>query len=124
MPLIEYLENILVYIGSLTKIFLEAMGILTVLLGVIINFRYLISLCRHPSHRNYIIVRTRIGQSLALALEFQLGADVVSTTLSATYGNFAKLAIIALIRTFLNYFLSQEMKEFDTLNSSSPQKQL
>lgn len=118
----EHLENILIYIGGLAKILLEALGILTVILGVVVHFRYIIRLFHRPTNRHYIIVRTRIAQSLALALEFQLGADVVATTLSSTYGNFAKLAIVALIRTFLNYFLSKEMKELEELYLDSHRK--
>ncbi len=46
-----------------------------------------------------------------LALEFQLGADILSTTLSSTFDSLGKLGIVALIRTFLNYFLTQELNQ-------------
>jgi uncharacterized membrane protein len=45
-----------------------------------------------------------------MALEFQLGADIVATTASPTGGNLLQLAAIALIRTFLNVFLAREIE--------------
>jgi uncharacterized membrane protein len=47
---------------------------------------------------------------LALALEFQLGADILGTTVTPTLDSLTKLALIAVIRTFLNYFLSKELE--------------
>ena len=47
----------------------------------------------------------------ALALEFQLGADILSTAVAPTWNEIGKLGAIAIIRTALNYFLSKEMKE-------------
>ena len=55
-------------------------------------------------------MRLRFGLWLALALEFQLGADILSTTVAPTTQDLARLALIAIIRTFLNYFLSKEME--------------
>lgn len=54
-------------------------------------------------------MRTRFGSWLALALEFQLAADILATTINPSLDELLKLAIIAVIRTFLNYFLSREL---------------
>ncbi len=56
-------------------------------------------------------LRLQFGQWLALALEFQLGADILATTLAPTFEALGKLGAIALIRTFLNYFLNKELME-------------
>jgi uncharacterized membrane protein len=45
-----------------------------------------------------------------LALEFQLGADIVATTINPSDTNLIQLAVIALIRTFLNIFLGREIE--------------
>jgi len=47
---------------------------------------------------------------LAMALEFQLGADIVSTTTSPSERNLLQLALVAVIRTFLNVFLAKEIE--------------
>ena len=52
-----------------------------------------------------------LARYLALALEFQLGADILSTAVAPTWNEIGQLGAIAIIRTALNYFLSREMKD-------------
>jgi len=56
-------------------------------------------------------LRIRLGSWLAIALEFQLGADIVATTVQPSAEALIQLGVIALIRTFLNYFLGRELAE-------------
>ena len=51
------------------------------------------------------------GGWLVVALEFQLAADILGTIVSPTSAHLIELGAIALIRTFLNYFLGKELKE-------------
>jgi uncharacterized membrane protein len=44
-------------------------------------------------------------------LEFQLAADIVGTIVSPTTGHLIELGAVAVIRTFLNYFLGKELRE-------------
>lgn len=55
------------------------------------------------------IVRLRLGRWLALALEFELGADILRTAIAPTWNEIGQLAAIATIRTLLNYFLQEEI---------------
>ena len=50
------------------------------------------------------------GDWLATALEFQLAADILATTVDPDLDSLIKLGIIAVIRTFLNYFLIKELE--------------
>lgn len=54
--------------------------------------------------------RLAFGNWLATALEFQLGADILITTIEPDTESLIKLAVIAVIRTFLNFFLSKELE--------------
>jgi uncharacterized membrane protein len=54
-------------------------------------------------------VRLRLGRWLALALEFELAADVARTAVAPNWTQIGQLAAIATIRTLLNYFLQQEI---------------
>ncbi|GCE22774.1 DUF1622 domain-containing protein [Dictyobacter kobayashii] len=54
-------------------------------------------------------IRLRLGRWLALALEFELGADILRTAIAPTWSEIGQLAAIATIRTLLNYFLQQEI---------------
>jgi uncharacterized membrane protein len=55
-------------------------------------------------------VRLAFARHLALALEFQLAADILSTAIAPSWDRIGKLAAIAVIRTALNYFLMLEMR--------------
>ena len=56
-------------------------------------------------------IRLVLARYLAMALEFQLGADILSTAVAPTWNEIGKLGTIAVIRTTLNFFLSREMQE-------------
>ncbi len=54
-------------------------------------------------------VRLRLGRWLALALEFELGADILRTAVAPTWNEIGQLAAIVVLRTALNYFLQLEI---------------
>lgn len=54
-------------------------------------------------------LRLGLGRWLAVALEFELAADVLRTAISPTWQEIGMLAAIAAIRTGLNYFLQLEI---------------
>ena len=56
-------------------------------------------------------VRLTLGRFLALALEFQLGADILSTAIAPSWDQIGKLGAVAIIRTALNYFLTKELRD-------------
>ncbi len=47
---------------------------------------------------------------LVAALTFQLGADIVATSYAPTWDELGRLAVVALVRTFLSYFLDREVE--------------
>jgi uncharacterized membrane protein len=56
----------------------------------------------------------RFGVWLLLGLQFALAADIVRSVISPSWNDIARLAAIALIRTFLNYFLERDMVEAES----------
>jgi uncharacterized membrane protein len=58
-------------------------------------------------------IRLTLGRSLALALEFQLAADILGTALNPTLRDIGLLAAIVILRTLLNYFLGKEIDAAD-----------
>jgi uncharacterized membrane protein len=91
---------------------LEALSVGTVLVGLLATLRQARCLRRagNRSLRPTASARLTFGSWLSLALEFQLGADIVSTTSSPTRDNLIQLAVVAVIRTFLNVFLARELE--------------
>ena len=59
----------------------------------------------------------RFATWILLALEFALAADIVRTAVAPTWDDITKLAVIAAIRTMLNYFLAKDIAEFDQAKS-------
>ena len=55
---------------------------------------------------------------ILLALEFALAADIVRTAVAPTWEDIWKLAVIAIIRTMLNYFLARDIADFSKLQSA------
>ena len=109
--MLEAIPNLLKVLGETTRVLLEGLSVFTVLYGLIALSRQALP---RPGHRlperPSNLVRLTFGSWLALALEFQLGADIVATTISPTETNLIQLAAIALIRTFLNIFLAREIE--------------
>ena len=54
-------------------------------------------------------VRLHLGRWLAVALEFELGADILRTAVAPTWSEIGQLAAIAGVRTALNFFLQKEI---------------
>lgn len=109
--MVEPLEQLLEQIVLLTTFCLEAISVLCVVVGLFKTALLAVRLNRRHYGDEFPFnqVRLRFGLWLALALEFQLGADILSTTVAPTTQALIKLALIAVIRTFLNYFLGREM---------------
>ena len=63
----------------------------------------------------------RFATWILLALEFALAADILRTAVAPTWEDISKLAVIAAIRTMLNYFLAKDIVAFDEARNPSPQ---
>jgi hypothetical protein len=60
----------------------------------------------------------QVATWILLALEFALAADLVRTAVAPTWDDISKLAVIATIRTMLNYFLAKDIAEFERVQQS------
>ena len=57
---------------------------------------------------------------LVLALEFELAADIIRTAISPSWNDIGQLGAIAVIRTFLNYFLERDIRELGEAAEAAP----
>ena len=122
--LIENLRAGLDHIGELTEIMLNVLSLVSIVAGVFIALIRSIqtrmhSPGLHPLHTNF---RMLFGGWLVVALEFQLAADIAGTIVSPTTAHLIELGAIAVIRTFLNYFLSKELREERELSNIRNEK--
>src|SRR6266540_531020 len=88
----------------------EAIGVVIVSVAIALAVvRYLVALVGQARPFPPEGLRLELGRSLALSLEFLLGADILRTAVEPSWDEIARLAAIATIRTGLNYFLQREI---------------
>lgn len=104
-------EELVINLVLWLKLVIEAIGALVIGIGMILAGVRFARSSFPPTVRDFIDVRLTLARLLAIALEFQLGADILSTAVAPSWDAIGKLSAIAVIRTALNYFLSREMQE-------------
>ncbi|TVT43674.1 DUF1622 domain-containing protein [Hymenobacter setariae] len=93
------------------KLGVELVGATIIALGIITAGTLLVKALVNRRTADFTAIRLTLARYLALALEFQLGADILSTAIAPSWEQIGKLGAIAVIRTALNFFLSKEMQE-------------
>lgn len=93
------------------RLAVETTGAVVIGLGVTIALVAFARALLARKAADFNAIRLVLARYLAMALEFQLGADILSTAVAPTWNEIGKLGAIAVIRTTLNYFLSREMQE-------------
>ena len=96
----------------------EIVAAVLIALGIVLTLARLIRVLSLPKYEGYEKSRLTLARFLALALEFQLAADVLATAVSPSWTQIGKLGAVAVIRTALNYFLAQEIKEEEEKETS------
>ncbi len=92
------------------RLAVEAVGASVIGIGVGLAIYQLVAHFKDEQSTNFNRVRLTLGKYLALALEFQVGADILSTAIAPSYEQIGKLGAIVVIRTLLNYFLTKELE--------------
>ncbi len=123
MPWLESSEALLQGLAGVVRLSLETLSVLCVVAGMIASFRLalpFLPVLAHRGRRPPNAIRISFGSWLSMALEFQLGADIVATTTAPTDSNLIQLATVAVIRTFLNVFLAKELEAERRLEQERP----
>jgi uncharacterized membrane protein len=104
-------ESTIINLIQWLKLIVETTGAVIIGLGAVTAIYQFIRTLIPPRLGNYNHIRLTLARHLALALEFQLGADILTTAVAPSWDQIGKLGAIAVIRTALNYFLTREMRE-------------
>ena len=107
----QTVESAIVAAAQWFKLGIETVGALVIGIGVALAIYQLVAHFRDEQPGNFNRVRLTLGKYLTLALEFQVGADILSTAIAPSWEQIGKLAAVAAIRTLLNYFLTKELVE-------------
>jgi uncharacterized membrane protein len=103
-------EETIASVVQYLKLAVETTGAAMVALGAAIAIVLFVRALLMGRADDFNAIRLVLARYLALALEFQLGADILSTAIAPSLEEIGKLGAIAVIRTGLNYFLSLEMQ--------------
>jgi uncharacterized membrane protein len=106
------LEELFKNFAEYVALTLEAISILVVAVGGLeAAYRSLWPLLRgHVDHGMRRSAWLSLARWLLLGLEFMLAADVVRTAISPDWEAIGQLGAIAVIRTFLNFFLERDLE--------------
>ncbi len=107
----ETVERAIVSAAQWLKLGVEAVGAIVIGAGVVLAIYQFVRHFRDEQPSNFNRVRLTLGKYLTLALEFQVGADILATAIAPSWEQIGKLGAIATIRTVLNYFLTRELVE-------------
>ena len=106
----DAIEGTIIVVVRWIKLGVEIFGAGLVTLGVCVAIAQLIRNLAARTLAEFTTTRLILARYLALALEFELGADILGTAISPSWDQIGKLGVVAVIRTGLNFFLSMEMK--------------
>lgn len=114
IPYAAETEQALAAIVQYLTFFAELCGALVIAVAVVRGiFRFLPHVAREtgPDDTYKEDIRLQLGKSLALALEFETGADILKTAVAPSFTIIAQLGAIIVLRTALNYFLERELRQ-------------
>ena len=108
------MEELFKELASYLALGVEAAAVLVIAFGAIEAFVRIVRLLsgKPTTHGQRKDVWLRFGVWLLLGLEFELAADIVRSVITPTWTEIGQLAAIAVIRTFLNYFLEKDIEKF------------
>jgi uncharacterized membrane protein len=106
------MENALAAVSEGAASAIEAVAVLVVTYGALEACANLLAFGwkRPVVHGARKAVWRQFGTWLLLGLEFALAADIIRSVISPTWADIGELASIAVIRTFLNYFLERDLE--------------
>ena len=91
---------------------IDAMALVIIVVGTVEAFvNGLRAMLSSPSGHERRDVWLRYARWLVAGLTFQLAGDIIETAVAPTWQDIGRLAAIAVIRTFLNYFLDRDVSE-------------
>ena len=116
----EYLKLFSEYVA----LSLEVVSVLMVVAGGLeATVRILFPLLRGRLNQGHGLRREAwlsMARWLLLSLEFMLAADIVRSIIAPSWNDIGQLAAIAVIRTFLNYFLERDLEAAAEITTEEP----
>jgi uncharacterized membrane protein len=102
----------LIYATENAIVLIDALALVIIVVGTVeAFFSGMRAMLGSPSGHERRDVWLRYARWLVAGLTFQLAADIVETSITTDWNATGRIAAVALIRTFLNYFLDRDLEE-------------
>ena len=100
-------------VAEWSVLLIDWMALILIVIGTIEAFFAALRLAIGGAHNNHErrLVWLAYARWLVAGLTFQLAADIIETSMAPTWDDIGRLAAIAVVRTFLNYFLERDLNE-------------
>jgi uncharacterized membrane protein len=113
------MEELFRHYAGHVALFLEAVSAIVITIGAI---EAIIGLLKPKDltepFRRRKMVWLGFGVWLLLGLEFELAADIVRTAIAPSWNDIGQLGAIAVICTFLNFFLERDVEQYGEADSA------
>ena len=102
----------LVFATENAIVIIDALALVIIVVGTVeAFFSGLRAMLTSPSGHERRDIWLRYARWLVAGLTFQLAADIIETSITTSWEAVGRIAAVALIRTFLNYFLDRDLEE-------------
>lgn len=119
----ELFQELFAQLTEAAVLLIDFMALLIVIYGTLeafIGAGRAAFVSRQPEYHQ---IWLRYARWLVAALTFQLAADIIESALAPSWEDIGRLAAIAVIRTFLNYFLGRDLAEVTEEESEGASRQ-
>ena len=103
------MEEWFIHATEFVILVIEIMALVVIAYGVLEAFIGMLRTITHHAERR--VVWMHLARWLVAGLTLQLAADILETSIQQSWFHIGQLAAIAVIRTFLSYFLERDMEE-------------
>jgi len=117
------MEQWLIAVSEPTILAIDFIALAVIVVGTLIAIKDAIALLvsqreieRHARRRLWM----HYSHWLVAGLTFQLAADIIESSITPDWDGIGRLAAVAVIRTFLNYFLERDASEIRELERTNP----
>ena len=106
----HFTDQYRVIIRFIAEIFASSLELIGILIIAIGSIKAISAILKSIKEKHNVSVVISLGRSLALALEFKMGAEIIKTAIIRDFKELAVLASVILIRALLAFIVHWEIK--------------
>ena len=106
------MRELLISVTEFAVVIIDGIALLVVIVGTVAAFVAVVRALFSPlAGRDRRALWLNYARWLVAGLTFQLAADIIESAITESWDAVGRLAAVAVIRTFLDYFLERDMTE-------------